>query len=171
MSCMTILFFLNLIIQRWAAHFTLGSFNNGSSPTEMLQQLEWETLVHRQLVMFFKIKHEVDPVPQPLIMTRPPRPRPGYPLHFFRAHNSTDLYKNSFFPLAIAQWNSLSNPVYPLHVRKAYLLSWETSHLSLSSTIHLYPVLNSLMWMFYLPTTYPFSYTMHWPLTNNTASA
>ena len=103
------------MVQRRAARFTLGRFHNlSSSLTEMLQ-LQWETLVHRRriarLVMFFKIQHGLVAVPQPLIMTRPPRLRPGYPHHFLRAHNSTDAYKNSFFPLAIAQWNSLPKSI------------------------------------------------------------
>ena len=64
------------MVQQRAAHFTLSRFHNLSSPTEMLQQLQWETWVHRQriarLVMFFKIQHELVAIPQPLIMTRPP---------------------------------------------------------------------------------------------------
>ena len=55
------------MVQRRAARFTLGRFHNLSSPTEMLQQLQWETLVHRRriarLVMFFKIQHGLVAVP------------------------------------------------------------------------------------------------------------
>ena len=63
---------LEMVLQR-AACFTLGRFHNRSSPTEMLQQLQWETLVHwrriARLIMFFKIQHELVAVLQPLIMT------------------------------------------------------------------------------------------------------
>ena len=61
-------------VQRRAARFTLDRFHNLSSQTEMLQQLQWETLVPRgqiaRLIMFFKIQHGLVAVPQlqPLII-------------------------------------------------------------------------------------------------------
>ena len=103
------------MVQQRPARFTLGRFHNRSSPTEMLQQLQWETLMHLRRIakqlMFFNIQHELVAVPQLLIVTRPPRLRPAYPHHFLRARNCTDVYKNSFFPLAITQWNSLPTSI------------------------------------------------------------
>ena len=99
------------MVQRRAARFTLGRFHNQSSVTDMLQQLEWETLEDRRrkarLTMFFKILMCMVAVPLPPIVTRPPRPRPGYPHHFLIPFCRTEAYKLSFFPHTLTQWNDL----------------------------------------------------------------
>ena len=86
-----------------------------SSPTEMIQQLKWESLEHRRrisrLTMFYKIQHGLVAVPLPTIVTRALRPRPGYPHQYQINYYSTNSYRDSFFPLAIKQWNSLPSSI------------------------------------------------------------
>ena len=98
------------MVQRRAARFTLRRYRRLSSVSDMLKQLQWETLVDRRrrsrLVMFYKIQHQLVCVPIPSIVTRAPKPRPGYPPQYLPT-SGTDAYRNSYFPLAIKQWNAL----------------------------------------------------------------
>ena len=98
------------MVQHRAARFALGIYNQGSV-TNMLHQLEWETLEDRRrkarLNMFFRILMCMVAVPLPPIVTRAPRPRPGYPHHFLIPFCRTDAYKYSFFPQTLTQWNKL----------------------------------------------------------------
>ena len=102
-------------VQRRAARFVCRRFHNMSSPTEMIQQLKWESLEHRRrisrLTMFYKIQHGLVAVPLPTIVTRALRPRPGYPHQYQINYYSTNSYRDSFFPLAIKQWNSLPSSI------------------------------------------------------------
>ena len=45
------------------------------------------------------------------IVTRALRPRPGYPHQYQINYYSTNSYRDSFFPLAIKQWNSLPSSI------------------------------------------------------------
>ena len=100
------------MVQRRAARFTLGRHHNRSSVTNMLHHLKWESLEYRRqkarLSMFYKIQHGLVAVPLPAIVTRAPKPRPGYPHQYLIPFCNTESYKNSFFPLAIVQWNALT---------------------------------------------------------------
>ena len=59
-------------VQRRAARFVFNRYHNMSSPTDMIRQLEWESLEQRRrkarLTMFYKIQHGLVavPLPQPL---------------------------------------------------------------------------------------------------------
>ena len=104
-----------------------------SSPTEMIQQLKWESLEHRRrisrLTMFYKIQHGLVAVPLPTIVTRALRPRPGYPHQYQINYYSTNSYRDSFFPLAIKQWNSLPSSI----ASTPYLFSRVPSQLLLTT--------------------------------------
>ena len=47
----------------------------------------------------------------PDVVTRAPRERPGHPHQFQTPYCSTNSYRDSFFPLAIVQWNALPSSV------------------------------------------------------------
>ena len=102
------------IVQRRAARFVLGRYHNTSSVTDMLQQLNWESLCQRRakmrLTMFYKSQHALVALPLPAVVQLPIRPRPRYPHAFQVPYCSTDAYKFSFFPRAVVQWNNL--PAY-----------------------------------------------------------
>jgi ribonuclease P/MRP protein subunit RPP40 len=99
------------MVQRRAARFALGRYHNISSVTDMLQDLKWESLLHRRkiacLVAFYKIQFAVVAIPLPSFIIRPERPRPGYPHHFRIPYCSTESYKKSFYPKTIRLWNQL----------------------------------------------------------------
>ena len=99
------------MVQRRVARFTLGRYNNQSSVSDMLYQLQWETLEDRRrkarLTMFFKILMCMVAVPLPPMVTSPPRPRQDTPtiswsLFVEQKHTNTDL-----FPYTLTQWNQL----------------------------------------------------------------
>ena len=102
-------------VQRRAARFVFNWYHNMSSPTDMIRQLEWESLEQRRqkarLTMFYKIQHGLVAVHLPAIVTRALRPRPGYPYQYQINYYRTDSYRNSFFPLAIKQWNTFPSPI------------------------------------------------------------
>ena len=99
------------MVQRRAARFTLGRFHNTSSVTEMLQDLEWESLQCRRkrtdVLLFYKIQHQLVAVPMPPIVIRSQRPRPNSPHHFLVPFCVTEAYKNSYFPHTVQEWNAL----------------------------------------------------------------
>jgi hypothetical protein len=99
------------MVQRRAARFVLARYHNTSSVTEMLHQLNWETLADRRrrarLIVFYKIQYALIAVPLPPIVIRPDKPRPGYPHQFRVPFCNTEAYKNSFFPRTIRNWNTL----------------------------------------------------------------
>ena len=103
------------MVQRRAARFTLGRYHNQSSVTDMLQELNWVPLWQRRkiacIVAFYKIQHALVAIPLPPIVTRPERPRPGYPHHFQLPFCSTEAYKHSFFPKTIRLWNQLPSSI------------------------------------------------------------
>ena len=99
------------MVQRRAARFVLGRYHNTSSVSDMIQQLQWESLESRRrtacLVMFYKTQNGLVAVNQPLLVCRPERPRPGYPHQFQVPFCSTEAFRQSFFPKSIRLWNAL----------------------------------------------------------------
>ena len=71
------------IIQRRAARFVLRRYHNASSVTDMLHQLNWESLCQRRakmrLTMFYKSEHALVALPLPNVVQLPIRPCPRYP--------------------------------------------------------------------------------------------
>ena len=74
------------MVQRRAARFTLRRYHYDSHVSDMLAQLQWETLEHRRwksrLTMFYKIQFGLVAIPLPEFIVRPERPRPGHPHQF-----------------------------------------------------------------------------------------
>ena len=98
------------IIQRRAARFVLTRYHNTSYVTNMLQQLNLESLCQRganiRLTMFYKSQHALVAVPLPNVFQLTIRPCPPYPHDFQEPYCSTDAYKFSFFPAQLSSGTS-----------------------------------------------------------------
>ena len=94
------------IIQSRTARFVLRRYHNTSSVTNMLQQLNPESLCQRRskmrLTMFYKSQHVLVALPLPNAVQLPIRPRLRYPHAFQVPYCSTDAYKFSFFPAQLS---------------------------------------------------------------------
>ena len=99
-------------VQRRAARWTVSDFDRRASVTKIVQDLGWCTLDQRRadacLCLFYKIVHGLVAVPLPEYIQYSNRvSRYCHSMVFWQASTSTDYYKYSFFPLAIAHWNAL----------------------------------------------------------------
>ncbi len=99
-------------IQRRAAIFVLRRYYNTSYVTNMLQQLNWESLCQRRakmsLTMFYNLsQHAIVALPLPNVVQLPIRPRLRYHHAFQVPYCSIDAYKFSFFLRTVVQWNNL----------------------------------------------------------------
>ena len=103
--------YINMIemVQRRAARYTLNRYDNTSSVSSMLQELDWEKTCCRRsrtdLTCFFKVQHGLIAVPSPSIVQKPKRQLSKSYLQI--PYCSTEAYKQSFFPRAIRLWNTL----------------------------------------------------------------
>ena len=100
------------MVQRRAARWTLNDYARSSSVTQMLNQLNWQTLEERgsvaRLCLFYKIVNGLVAVPIPDYIQPSHRiSRYCHSMTFRQIHTGKDYYKYSFFPLAVVQWNAL----------------------------------------------------------------
>ena len=101
------------MVQRRAARYETIRCRNTSSVTDMLENLNWETLETRrtksQLTMMLKILHGLMDIPADDYFT--PASTRTIALHTKKLRqyvSSTDALRYSFFPRSITNWNSLS---------------------------------------------------------------
>ena len=100
------------MVQRRAARFVTSRFHNISSVTDMLNQLQWDTLEVRrcklQLTMFYKIVNNIVDIDKDLYLTPAmAKTRASHSKKFRQISTSRDCFKNSFFPRTIPLWNKL----------------------------------------------------------------
>ena len=100
------------MVQRRAARWVCSNHSRESSVTAMLGELGWKPLECRRsdarLCLFYKIVHRLVAIKMPPYAQHPARvSRTSHALSFRKIHTPCNLYKYSFFPLAIHQWNSL----------------------------------------------------------------
>ena len=99
--------------QRKAARWVKSDFRRTSSVTTMLNTLGWRNLAQRRadsrLVLMNKIVHVHGLVAIHLTqLTRPSRiSRSSHPFFFRQIQIAKNIYKYSFFPLTMVQWNKL----------------------------------------------------------------
>ena len=100
-------------IQRRGARFVQKDYQRTSSVTAMMNELGWKPLAHRRreqrLTLLFKIINGLVAIPATdhiVFNTRPSRS--GHNKQIKVITTNTDIYKNSFFPRTIKDWNSLS---------------------------------------------------------------
>ena len=104
------------MVQRRAARYCTNRYHNTSSVTDMLQDLNWETLESRrtklQLVMMYKIINDLVDIPCDAYLTpATTRTRAIHSKKLLQYPTRTDTFKFSFFPRTIPVWNSLPAPV------------------------------------------------------------
>ncbi len=107
------------MVQRRAARWTLNDYSTYSSVTDMLDRLGWRTLEQRRsdarLCLFHKIVNGQVAVSLPQYIKPSNRiSRYCHSMTFKQIHTSKDVYKFSFFPLAVVQWNALPQEVATL---------------------------------------------------------
>lgn len=96
-------------VQRRAARFVQNQYQQTSSVTALLEQLQWPTLQLRRqqakIIMLHRIIHNFVDIPNLLILTgiftR------GHNHRFLQPHCRTKTFQHSFFPSAIRLWNAL----------------------------------------------------------------
>ena len=99
------------MIQRRAARYACNRYHNISSVTEMVGHLGWEPLATRRrnmrLCMMYKIVHTV--VGDPWTLTTTKRVTRGFHAwKYIPIYSQHNIYKFSFLPRTIIDWNSLS---------------------------------------------------------------
>ena len=104
------------MVQKRAARYCTNRYHNTSSVTDMLQDLNWETLESRrtklQLVMMYKIINDLVDIPCDAYLTpATTRTRAIHSKKLLQYPTRTDKFKFSFFPRTIPVWNSLPAPV------------------------------------------------------------
>ena len=100
------------MVQRRSARYCTNRYHNTSSVTDMLQDLNWETLESRrtklQLVMIYKIMNDLVDIPADTYLTpATTRTRAIHSKKLRQYPTRTDTFKYSFFPRTIPVWNSL----------------------------------------------------------------
>ena len=98
-------------VQRRAARYVTNRFHNTSSPSDMIRELEWESLEQRRakwrLINCYKVIHNmINLTTSNLIPST--SPLQSHSLNFHRPYCATNYLKFSHFPRTIAQWNQLS---------------------------------------------------------------
>ena len=100
------------MVQRRAARYATNRYRNTSSVTDMLDNLEWETLESRrtkiQLVMFFKIINDPVDIPSSnYLIPANSKTRSNNSKKMQQYHTRSDVFKYSFFPRTTRNWNQL----------------------------------------------------------------
>ena len=101
------------MIQRRAARYACNRWHNISSVTEMVSHLGWEPLTTRRrnmrLCMMYKIAHTVVGDPWTEWLTTTKRVTRGFHAwKYIPIYNQHIIYKFSFLPRTIIDWNTLS---------------------------------------------------------------
>ena len=99
-------------VQKRAARFVTGNYNyETGSMTGILGQLKWESLKKRRkdnrLILLYKGLKGRASVPTDDLIPKTRRCRNQHSLAFQTPIANTDVYKGSFFPQTIRDWNSL----------------------------------------------------------------
>ena len=103
------------MVQRRAARFVLGRYNNTSSVGDMLSELGWTSLQTRRqalrLCMMFKIHKGLVAMDAKEFMTPLHRRSRHVNSQGYEVHRSkTNYHMLSYFPRTIREWNSLPGP-------------------------------------------------------------
>ena len=99
-------------VQKRAARFVTGNYNyETGSMTGILGQLKWESLKKRRkdnrLILLYKGLKGKASVPTDDLIPKTRRCRNQHSMAFQTPIASTDVYKGSFFPQTIRDWNAL----------------------------------------------------------------
>ena len=102
------------MVQRRAARFVLGRYNNTSSVGDMLSELGWTSLQTRRqtlrLCMMYKIHEGLVAMDAQEFMKPLQRRSRHVNSHAYKIPRSkTDYHMYSYFPRTIREWNSLTD--------------------------------------------------------------
>ena len=100
------------MVQRRSARYVCNRYHNTSSVTNMLDELAWPTLEARRsnarLCMMYRIIHGLVAIPfDHLFIPSQSRSR-GHDQRFIVTRTRLNIYRDSFLPRTIRDWNSLS---------------------------------------------------------------
>ena len=103
-------------VQRRGARFVAGDYRRDSSVTNMLHELEWQSLEDRRrearLVMMYKVVHGLVAVPHDDHIEKNKgrtRAKNSYKLKVYAP--KTESFRSSFFPKTIKDWNNLNENI------------------------------------------------------------
>ena len=98
-------------VHRCSARYICSDYKPESSPTSMLQHLQWPTLQLRcqqaKAAMMCRIVNKLVAFPKDMHLFHSQSTTRGDDLRFHQPHTRVLAYKHSFFPSAIRIWNSL----------------------------------------------------------------
>ncbi|MCG8078976.1 MAG: hypothetical protein JAY75_22405, partial [Candidatus Thiodiazotropha taylori] len=120
-------------VQRRAARFVMGDYRTTSSTSQMIATLGWPTLQQRRtdarLVLMYRIIHNLIDIPaslylHPANVSLQRRRNVCFLVPFCR----TDMYRHSFFPVAIRLWNQLPAPIATAETLDSFKAGLATQH-------------------------------------------
>ena len=100
-------------VQRAAARFCKRDYGYKSSVTSMLEDLEWEPLALRRkqarLMTMYKITNDIIYIDKAKCLIPPTetRTRRSHKFKYYLEQTNTDIFKFSYFPRTIREWNNL----------------------------------------------------------------
>jgi hypothetical protein len=98
-------------VQRRAARFVYNNYSRYTSVTSLLNKLQWKTLSDRRredrLVLMYKIINDLIAIPAENYITHSKYTRTSNSKKINLYSCKTDIYKNSFFPKSVRDWNNL----------------------------------------------------------------
>ena len=101
------------MVQRRAARFAYRDYRHTTSVTDLLRDLQWPLLAERRknsrLTLFFKMEHGLSGVSLDHLQKPTRHTRFSDKTTFQVLLSRTDLYKYSYFPRTIVDWNTLSS--------------------------------------------------------------
>ena len=104
-------------VQRKAARFCSQNYNRYASVTDMIKDLGWDTLETRRrqsrLILMYKLTHGLIDIDsrEYLIQHSESRTRGSHQFKFRVPYANKDVFKFSFFPKTIADWNCLPEAI------------------------------------------------------------
>ena len=99
-------------VQNQAARFCTNNYERGASVTEMKRNLQWASLDDRRkmsrLCMMYKMTNKLVDVPTTkYLIPAQKRTRNSHAFKYQSYQPRIEVFKNSFFPRTIVEWNSL----------------------------------------------------------------
>jgi len=125
-------------VQRNAARFVLGDYQRGSSVTEMLKRLEWDTLEKRRMIAtlsaFNKIRLGLTGISLPPWII----PSTRDPLKYIQPTSRINTHMYAFYPRVVRLWNLLPAQTRTLEDMEKFetLVTSTVEELSLRTQLH-----------------------------------
>ena len=118
-------------VQRKAARFCTGNYKQTASVTDMIKELDWETLELRRtkcrLNMMYKLSHKIVnfDTSKHLVFNSEKRTRGSHNFKYVLPKINKDVFKYSFFPRTIKDWNSLPSILVNTNSYESFKLKLE----------------------------------------------